>query len=68
VLSLSAQVTKTAYNLQIQANNGAPNTSVRKVAPKSVAAVLKNFSSQATAAEVRQAFHNSADENKAVTI
>src|SRR6266850_490460 len=36
--------------------------------PKSVAAVLKNFSSQATAAEVRQAFHNSADENKAVTI
>ena len=66
--TVSAQVTKTAYNLQIQAKNGAPNTSVRKVAPKSVAAVLKNFSSHATVAEVRQAFHRSAEENSTATI
>jgi hypothetical protein len=66
--TVSAQVTRTAYSLQIQANNGALNTSVRKVAPKSVAAVVKNFSSHATAAEVRQAFHRSADENSTVTV
>ncbi|KAI0258007.1 hypothetical protein BC834DRAFT_785332, partial [Gloeopeniophorella convolvens] len=30
-------LTKTAWNLQIQANKGAPNTSVAKVAPASVA-------------------------------
>ena len=62
------QVTKTAYNLQIQANNGAPNTSVRKVAPHSVAAVLRNFTSTATVENLRQAFRTSADTDSTVTI
>jgi len=61
-------LTATAYNLQIQANNGAPNTSVRKVAPQSVAAVLRNFTSNATAADVRKAFHESAKNSSKVTI
>jgi len=61
-------VTRTAYNLQIQANNGAPNTSVRKVAPRSVAAVLRNFTSTATVEDLRQAFRTSADTDSTVTI
>jgi hypothetical protein len=58
---LLAQLTKTAYNLQIQANKGAPNTSVRKAAPQTVATVLRNFESKATGEDVRQAFHRSAE-------
>ncbi|KAH9967394.1 hypothetical protein BC827DRAFT_1264219 [Russula dissimulans] len=61
-------LTKTAYNLQIQANNNAPNTSVRKAAPDTVAAVLKEFTSKATAEDVREAFHKSVKESKVVTL
>jgi len=61
-------LTKTAHNLQIQANNGAPNTSVRKAAPSSVAAVLRNFTSKATAEDVRKALHESATKKSTVTI
>jgi hypothetical protein len=63
-----AQLTSTAYNLQIQANKGAPNTSVRKVAPQSVAAVLRKFDSHATVADLRKAFHKSAEEFSTETI
>jgi len=61
-------LTSTAYNLQIQANKGAPNTSVRKVAPQSVAAVLRKFDSHATVADLRKAFHKSAEEFSTETI
>jgi len=61
-------LTKTAYNLQIQANSRAPNTSVRKAAPNSVAAVLKDFKSHKTPEEVRQAFHKSAESGAKVEI
>jgi hypothetical protein len=65
---LPRQLTKTAHNLQIQANKNAPNTSVKKAAPASVAAVLVEFTSKVTAKEVREAFHKSAEEGKKVTI
>jgi hypothetical protein len=65
--AVSAQITKTTYNLRIQTNDSAPNAFIQKVAPKSVAAVLENFASQATAAAVRRAFHNSVEENQTVT-
>lgn len=58
----SAQLTSTAYNLQIQANKGSENTSVRKAAPQSVAGVLRAFSSKASAEDVRTAFLASAAE------
>jgi len=61
-------LTKTAYNLQIQANKGAPNTSVRKAAPQSVAAVLRKFDSKVSAEDVRQAFHRSAEGGSTITI
>ena len=64
----AAQLTKTAYNLQIQANKGAPNTSVRKVAPQSVAAVLRKFDSTVSTEDVRQAFHRSAEGGSTITI
>ncbi|KAI0273198.1 hypothetical protein BGY98DRAFT_936358 [Russula aff. rugulosa BPL654] len=53
-------LTRTAYNLQIQANKGSQNTSVRKAAPKSVAGVLRAFSSRASAEDVRKALLASA--------
>jgi hypothetical protein len=65
---ISAQVTQTAYNLQIQANKGAPNTSVRKAAPQSVSAVLKKFDSKISVGDVRQAFHRSAESGSTITI
>ncbi|KAI0260080.1 hypothetical protein BC834DRAFT_846332 [Gloeopeniophorella convolvens] len=49
-------LTKTAWNLQIQANKNAPNTSVAKAAPASVAAVLVDFTAVFTAEQVRAAF------------
>ncbi|KAN0123204.1 hypothetical protein V8E52_003157 [Russula decolorans] len=57
-------LTKSAYNLQIQANKGSGNTSVRKAAPQSVAGVLKAFSSEASAEDVRKAFLESAVDGK----
>ena len=46
------------YNLQIQANKNAPITSVRKIAPKTVAGpVLIGQAEVVTAAEVRRRLH-----------
>ncbi|KAI0260084.1 hypothetical protein BC834DRAFT_902288 [Gloeopeniophorella convolvens] len=53
-------LTRTAWNLQVQANKNAPNTSVAKVAPASVAAVLVDFTAVFTAEQVRAAFAKSA--------